>query len=64
MPFAEDVDLDELVAKTDGLSFAELSGLLREAALVALRRDPTAITVTNDELVTSISERTPLSESR
>ena len=46
VPFAEDVDLDELTAKTAGLSFAELSGLLREAALIALRTDPSAITVT------------------
>jgi len=45
VPFAEDVDLDELVALTDGLSFAGLSGLLREAALIALRNDPSAITV-------------------
>ncbi len=53
VPFAEDVDLDELVAKTEGLSFAELSGLLREAALIALRTDPSAITVTAEGLDTA-----------
>ena len=45
VPFAENVDLDVLVQRTEGLSFAELSGLLREAALIALRNDPSAITV-------------------
>ena len=62
VPFAEDVDLDDLVALTDGFSFAQLSGLLREAALIALRRDPSAITVTSEELVTSIANRTVLSD--
>ena len=57
VPFADDVDLDDLVAKTDGLSFAALSGLLREAALIALRRDPSSFTVTNHELGTSIINR-------
>jgi transitional endoplasmic reticulum ATPase len=45
VPFADDVDLSALAAETGGLSFADLAGMLREAALVALRRDPTAITV-------------------
>ncbi len=62
VPFAEDVDLDDLVGLTDGFSFAQLSGLLREAALIALRRDPSAITVTSEELVTSIANRTVLSD--
>jgi len=61
VPFAEDVDLDELVAKTEGLSFAGLSGLLREAALIALRTDPAAITVTAGGLDTSIASRRTLS---
>jgi len=39
---AEDVDRDELAARTDGLSFADLTGVLREAALATLRRDETA----------------------
>ena len=37
VPFGDDVDLDELAEKTDGLSFADLTGLLREAALEVLR---------------------------
>ena len=50
VPLAEDVTVEALVDNTDGLSFAELSGLLREAALQALRRDATAIEVTWDDV--------------
>ena len=42
---AEDVDREELAAKTDGLSFADITGVLREAALATLRRDETATEV-------------------
>lgn len=37
VPFADDVDLDELAERAEGLSFADLTGLLREAALEVLR---------------------------
>lgn len=50
VPLADDVTVEALVDNTDGLSFAELSGLLREAALQALRRDATAIEVTWDDV--------------
>ncbi|UCG41440.1 MAG: ATP-binding protein, partial [Acidimicrobiia bacterium] len=50
IPFDETVDLDELAARTDGLSFADLTGLLREAALQALRTDAHAMDVGMDEL--------------
>ena len=46
VPLADDVDLDVLAESTDGLSFADLTGVLREAALIALRQDDTASTVT------------------
>ena len=45
IPFADDVDIEEYIGATDGLSFADLSGMLREAALQALRRDQTAMAV-------------------
>ncbi|MEA3502533.1 MAG: AAA family ATPase [Actinomycetota bacterium] len=60
VPFADDVELDELVELTDDLSFADLSGVLREAAVIALRRDPSAITVNTRELVTAIAARSAL----
>ena len=44
------MDLDALAARTEGLSFADLTGLLREAALEALRRDSKAMTVGGSEI--------------
>jgi transitional endoplasmic reticulum ATPase len=55
VPLAEDIDVEELIEKTDGMSFAELSGLLREAALGALRRDSSALAVTSADLDAAIS---------
>jgi SpoVK/Ycf46/Vps4 family AAA+-type ATPase len=54
MPFSDDVDIDRIVDATGGRSFADLSGILREAALIALRRDPSAITVTSADLTRAI----------
>lgn len=50
VPFADDVDAEQLIEHTEGFSFAEMSGLLREAALGALRRDSTALAVTKADL--------------
>lgn len=52
---AEDVDRDELAARTDGLSFADLTGVLREAALATLRRDETATEVGWDDLEAALA---------
>ncbi len=60
VPFADDVDLDRLVGTTVDMSFADLSGVLREAALIALRRDSTAIAVTAGELDTAVMNRSTL----
>jgi transitional endoplasmic reticulum ATPase len=46
VPFTHDVDLDRLAEATAGLSFADVAGLLREAALDALRSDAAAMSVT------------------
>ena len=62
VPFADDVDLGDLVERTEGYSFAELSGLLREAALIALRNDPTAITVDAEGLDTAITSKSVLAD--
>ncbi|MDH5502464.1 MAG: AAA family ATPase [Acidimicrobiia bacterium] len=45
VPFSKDVDLDQIAADTDGLSFADMTGMLREAALNTLRSDDHALTV-------------------
>ncbi len=57
IPFASDVDLDALAEQTEGLSFADLTGMLREAALEALRRDSKAKTVGRAEIAKAL-ERT------
>jgi transitional endoplasmic reticulum ATPase len=60
VPFAEDVDFTALVEASGGRSFADLAGILREAALTALRRDPSAITVTDADLDAAITSVAPV----
>ena len=55
VPLADDVDLDELAERCDGLSFADMGGMLREAALAALRADDGAMTVGWDHLEASLA---------
>ncbi|GBE23178.1 ATP-dependent zinc metalloprotease FtsH [bacterium BMS3Bbin01] len=50
VPFAADVDLDELARRADGLSFADLAGMLREAALTVLREGKSELIVDWPEL--------------
>ncbi len=57
--FAPGVDLDGVAAATAGMSFADLAGLLREAALVALRQDPRAIAVTAAHLDEALARKKP-----
>lgn len=54
VPLAEDVDRAALADATEGLSFADLTGLLREAALVALRSNESARSVRNDHVVIAL----------
>jgi transitional endoplasmic reticulum ATPase len=54
VPLADDVDIEAVIAATEGMSFAALTGLLREAALAALRRDSTALAVTKADLDTAL----------
>jgi len=51
---ADDVDREVLAQKTEGLSFADLTGVLREAALATLRRDETASQVTWSDLESAL----------
>ncbi|HAX82443.1 MAG TPA: hypothetical protein DCY40_07755 [Actinobacteria bacterium] len=53
--FAADVDLDSIATSTAGMSFADIAGLLREAALEALRQDSTAIAVTAAHLESALA---------
>ena len=45
MPFAEDVELDAIAARTHGFVGADLASLVREAGMSALRRDPDELEV-------------------
>ena len=54
VPLGEDVDRDELVAITDGRSFADLDGVLRMAAISAMRADPHATEVSWEHLVAAL----------
>lgn len=55
VPLANDVDIETVIDATEGLSFADLSGLLREAALGALRRDSSALAVTKVDVDAAIA---------
>lgn len=55
VPLAPDVDLAELVARTEDRSFADLDGLLRAAAVAAMRDDPHASAVTMTHIDTALS---------
>ena len=59
VPFEDDVDLDAVAAATEGFSFADLTGMLREAALEALRNDPSAINVGRTEIDTALKRYRP-----
>ncbi len=50
VPFSPEVDLDELALKSEGLSFADLTGLFREAALMVLRKEKSELAVGWEEL--------------
>jgi transitional endoplasmic reticulum ATPase len=39
MPLADDVDLEKLADETEGFSGADIEGLVREAAMAAVRDD-------------------------
>lgn len=58
VPLSDDIDVDDVIERTEGLSFADLSGLLREAALNALRRDPTALAVSAADLGAALDRAT------
>jgi transitional endoplasmic reticulum ATPase len=53
VPLASDVSLEELAKKTEGYSGADLAALVREAALIALRR---AVSITPKELIEEQAE--------
>jgi transitional endoplasmic reticulum ATPase len=58
VPLDPALDIDELVSDTAGMSFADLDGLLRRAAIRAMRQDPHASSVTADNIAAVIGDTT------
>jgi transitional endoplasmic reticulum ATPase len=56
MPLAEDVDLDDLAARTDHFTGADLEDLVRRAGLTALRASLDATTVTAAHFEAALKE--------
>jgi transitional endoplasmic reticulum ATPase len=54
VPFADDIDKTKLAEVTEGMSMADLTGVLRESALAALRTDPKARQVEWAHLISAI----------
>ena len=54
MPLAEDVDISKLARKTDGYVGADIEGVCREAAMIALRSDIEASVVQMDHFLSAL----------
>ena len=59
MPLAKNVSLDELSDKTEGFSGADIEGLCREAAMLALRDDIKANEVDKDNFELAMKDMSP-----
>jgi transitional endoplasmic reticulum ATPase len=59
MPLAKDVDVEDLAKRTEGFSGADIEGLTREAAMVALRRSKTSKEVTAADFEKALSKAKP-----
>jgi len=59
MPFSADVDLDELAARTDGYTGADLENLVRRAGMLTLRQDLEAGEVGLEQFEAALRETRP-----
>jgi len=59
MPLSPSVDLASIAARTEGYTGADLEGLCREAALIALRHDISSNKVTEEHFEKALSEVRP-----
>ncbi|MBI1973795.1 AAA family ATPase [Candidatus Micrarchaeota archaeon] len=64
MPVGKDVDLEKIAAVTDGYSGADLSGVVREAAMYALREDKQSKMVSWSHLERALKESAPSLEEK
>ena len=61
MPLAEDVDLEELAAKTEGYSGADIEAVCREAGLAAIREALAELKEADKEKVKEIAKKVKVS---
>jgi transitional endoplasmic reticulum ATPase len=59
MPLASDVDINEMVKMTEGFVGADIEGLVREAAMSALRRDMKTKNVTKKDFEDALNKTKP-----
>jgi transitional endoplasmic reticulum ATPase len=59
MPLASDVDINEMVKLTEGFVGADIEGLVREAAMSALRRDMKTKNVTKKDFEDALNKTKP-----
>ncbi|MBI1972659.1 CDC48 family AAA ATPase [Candidatus Woesearchaeota archaeon] len=59
MPLAKDIDIDKLAGKTENYSGADLAGVVREAAMIALRKNVEAQEVTNADFEEALKKIHP-----
>ncbi|MEM3127321.1 MAG: AAA family ATPase, partial [Candidatus Woesearchaeota archaeon] len=59
MPLAKDVDLDKLAEKTEGYVGADIESICREAAILALREDIKAKTISGDNFDAALKKVKP-----
>lgn len=59
MPLAKDVDIAELAELTDGYAGADIEGICRQAAMIALRENMDAKKVTKEHFMKALEETSP-----
>jgi transitional endoplasmic reticulum ATPase len=59
MPLAKDISIDEFVKNTEGFVGADIEGLVREAAMNAIRRDIKSEMVTKEDLEEAFKRASP-----
>jgi transitional endoplasmic reticulum ATPase len=59
MPLADDVNLEELAAMTEGYTGADIEGVCREAGMISLRESFEANEVRKDHFVAALKDSYP-----
>ncbi len=59
MPLASDVDIDVLVARSEGYVGADIESVVREAAILALRDDPNTVSVSQEYFLKALDKVQP-----